>query len=52
MKNKISAVSMWFLSNPARIQMVICTVVIALVVASLLVPGVVRADSQIIGTGH
>jgi hypothetical protein len=52
MRNKLNSAAMWLLADPARVRLVIGVVVLTLTVMMVLSTGVVRADNQIIGTGH
>jgi len=52
MKNKLNSMATWLLLDPARVRMLLTLVVLVLMVAMFLAPGVVHADNQIIGTGH
>jgi hypothetical protein len=52
MKNKLYTKAAWLLLDPARVRMMMMLIVLALMVAMLVAPGVVHADNQIPGTGH
>jgi hypothetical protein len=52
MKNKLTSMTTWLLIDPARVRMVLLAVMLVLMLAMFLAPGVVYADNQIPGTGH
>ena len=52
MRTRLNSAALWLMADPGRVRLLIGMVVVALTVVMVLSSGVVRADNQIIGTGH